>query len=101
MQESISFVLFDVAPTADSVAVLIFKQGQQQIRAKLKLGAIEPQSIQVTHFGKGAGRGAIKEAQRKLCETLAQLPGEHFTNLHVSRNADVDECNATKLFEAV
>ena len=47
VQESMSFVLFDVAPTADSVAVLIFKQGQQQIRAKLKLGAIEPQSLQV------------------------------------------------------
>ena len=101
VQESMSFVLFDVAPTADSVAVLIFKQGQQQIRAKLKLGAIEPQSIQVTHFGKGAGRSAIKEAQRKLCETFAQLPGKHLTNLYVSRKEDVEEYNAKKLFEAV
>ena len=99
--ESFSFVLFDVASTTDAVAVLIFKQSQQQIRAKLKLGAVDPQSIQVAHFGKGTGRSAIKEAQRKLCETFAQLPGKHFTNLHVSRNEDVEEYIAKKFFEAV
>jgi hypothetical protein len=62
---------------------------------------IEPDNVQVANFGKGLGRGQAKNVQRDLITHFQQLPGNHFTNMHLGKATEVEEYTAKTLLDAV
>jgi hypothetical protein len=101
LQERLPCCLINATTTADAVIVFIYKSSQRNIRTQLNVGTTGPDNVQVAGFGKGIGRSQSKNAQMDLITHFRQLPGKHFTNMHLGKASEVEEYTAQTLLDAV
>ena len=77
------------------------KLSQHNIRSRLKVGMLEPTSVQVLKTCKGKGRGDYVNAQKDLAYCFQQQPGKHISDMYLCKTTEVETYSAKTLLDAV